>query len=54
MLGENLMEGAWFWKAPIEAHSPIKISKNRIPGHMLIISNNGLCLCAAMQYVLLF
>ena len=41
-------------QTPIEACSPVKLlsrTKNRTLGHML--SNNGLCLHAAAQYVLL-
>ena len=38
---------------PIEAHSLVKLlncAKNRTPSHVL--SNNGLCLCTAAQYML--
>ena len=51
MLGENLMEGAWFWKAPIGGYYPYPqgklfihtFQKVMIPTNYLMYTNNNQC-----------
>ena len=45
MLGENLMEGAWFWKAPISTAEVVAISSfpgaRKMPGNEAIVAIIG-------------
>ena len=45
-------KSVYFQQKPVVRSKLLNCTKNRTPSHML--SSNGLCLCAAAQYVLLF